>query len=230
VAAKESGKLGSTRKVVKVCGIRVLVVEDHAVVREGTRQLIEQDERIQMAGEAESGNQAIRLAEDLQPDVILLDLALGDMTGIDVARKVTSVAPNARIIVLSAYDDRDYVMAAMEIGVAAYLLKTVRAHEIIDAIHAVMEGQVILHPNVASQLRHSLTSRDSDEQAPLSARELEVLALAARGYSNQKIADQLSISVRTVEGHLSHILSKLDVESRTEAVVYGMAQGWITQK
>jgi two-component system, NarL family, response regulator LiaR len=224
------GKLGDTRKVANVREIRVLVVEDHAVVREGTRQLIERDERIEMAGEAESGAQAIRLAEDLQPDVILLDLALGDMTGIDVARHVATVAPDSKIIILSAYDDRDYVMAAMEIGVSAYLLKTVRAHEIIDAIHAVVEGQVILHPNVAAQLRRSLTSRDTDQQTPLSARELEVLRLAARGYSNQRIADELSISVRTVESHVSHILSKMDVESRTEAVVYGMAQGWITQK
>jgi DNA-binding NarL/FixJ family response regulator len=209
--------------------VRVLVVEDHAVVREGTRQLLERDSSIDIVGETGVGAEGIRMVQDMKPDVLLLDLALPDLNGIEVARQVSVQHPETKVVILSAYDDEDYVFAAMEVGVAAYLLKTVRGQDVIDTIHEVVAGQVVLHPEVAKKLRKSLTrSATSGREPVLSPRELEVLELAARGLYNREIANLLSISVRTVEGHLSSILTKLDVASRTEAVVYALAHRWIT--
>ena len=207
--------------------IRVLIVDDHAVVREGSRQLLEQDDQLEVVGEAGTGEEAVRLAARLDPDVVLLDLALPDITGVEAARQMRERSPEVKIVVLSAYDDQDYVVAAMDVGAAAYLLKTVRGRDVIDAIHAVQQGQVILHPAVAAKLRRSM--RQSDDAEPsLSPREMEILRLAAKGLHNRDIAETLSISVRTVEGHLSHILTKLNVTSRTEAVVYGAARHWFS--
>ena len=205
----------------------MLIVDDHAVVREGSRQLLEQDDLLDVVGEAGSGADAVQSAGVLYPDVVLMDLALPDMTGVEAARRIRDISPETKIVVLSAYDDQDYVVAAMDVGAAAYLLKTVRGKEVIDAIHAVQQGQVILHPSVAEKLRRSMRKTDSDEPV-LSPREMQILRLAAEGRHNRDIANSLSISVRTVEGHLSHILMKLDVTSRTEAVVYGAARHWFT--
>ena len=208
--------------------IRVIVVDDHAIVREGTRRLLEQDPHILVVAEAGSGREALNLAREHSPDVLLLDLALPDMSGIEVARIIARELPETRVAVLSAYDDDDYVMAGLEAGVAAYLLKTVPARDVIAAIHAVAEGQVILHPLIAAKLRQSLRRRESTSADPaLTERELEVLRLAGGGFHNKEIADKLRISVRTVEGHFGHILAKIEVSSRTEAVVFGIAHGWI---
>ena len=205
----------------------MLIVDDHAVVREGSRQLLEQDDALEVVGEAGSGDEAVRLAALLKPDVVLLDLALPDMTGVEVARRIRETSAETKIVILSAYDDQDYVVAAMDVGAAAYLLKTVRGKDVIDAIHAVQQGQVILHPSVAAKLRRTMRHSDTDEPV-LSPREMQILRMAAKGLHNKDIADALSISIRTVEGHLSHILMKLDVTSRTEAVVYGAARHWFT--
>ncbi|MFA5891577.1 MAG: response regulator transcription factor [Actinomycetota bacterium] len=203
-------------------GTRVLIVEDHAVVREGTREILARDATLEVAGEAGTASEAVRLARELRPDVILLDLALPDRNGIDAVPDIAEAAPDARILVLSAYDDEDYVVAAIEAGAAGYLLKTMRGKEVIEAIHAAREGRVTLHPAVAAKLRHSLQKGSPS----LSPREREILELAARGLRNKEIGRAMHLSVRTVEGHLSHILAKLGVSSRTEAVVYGVARHW----
>ena len=207
----------------------IVIVDDHAVVREGTRELLTQDPTLDVVGEAGSAEEALGVIESLQPDVVLLDLALPDASGIEVARRIPEMTVDTKVVILSAYDDDDYVLAALELGVAAYLLKTVRAQDVIDAIHAIERGQVVLHPSVARKLRRSLT-RQLAEGAPvrLTDRELEVLKLAAAGLQNHDIALRLSISVRTVEGHFSHIFSKLNVANRLEAVVHGLAQSWFT--
>jgi DNA-binding NarL/FixJ family response regulator len=207
--------------------IRVIVVDDHAVVREGTCRLLEQDPALTVVGQAGNGRQALMLIQLEQPDVVLLDLALPDMSGIEVARRIHDVTLDAKIVVLSAYDDEDYVYAAMEVGVAAYLLKTVPGSEVIRTIHAVTQGQVILHPEVAAKLRQSLRHPAANvPMSRLTQREMEVLRLAARGLPNKAIARELFVSVRTVEGHFSHIFAKLGVSSRTEAVLYGVAHHW----
>lgn len=211
--------------------IHIIVVDDHVIVREGTRRLLEQDPRLLVVAEAGNGREALNLAREYRPDVVLLDLALPDISGIEVARRIALELPETRVAVLSAYDDDDYVVAALEAGVAAYLLKTVPAHDVIAAIHAVAEGQVILHPAVAAKLRQSLRRHETSSTEPvLTERELEVLRLAGAGFHNKEIASKLRISVRTVEGHLGHILGKLAVSSRTEAVVLGMARGWIVDE
>ena len=188
---------------------------------------MEQDDLLDVVGEAGNGEEAVRLAGLLDPDVVLMDLALPDMTGVEAARRIRETSPEIKIVILSAYDDQDYIVAAMDVGAAAYLLKTVRGRDVIDAIHAVQQGQVILHPSIAAKLRRSMRQSDTDEPV-LSPREMQILRLAAKGLHNKDIADTLSISIRTVEGHLSHILMKLDVTSRTEAVVYGATRHWFT--
>ncbi len=209
--------------------IRVLIAEDHAVVREGTRQILETDPSIEVVGEAEDGQRALDLAALLKPDVIVLDLRLPKVTGIEVARRVESQALGSRILVLSAYDDDDYVFAAMEAGAAGYLLKTAHGEEVVSAIHSIARGEVVLQSAIASKfLRgHGAERPTGDYEEKLTDREMEILRLAALGLRNKEIAERLHLSQRTVEGHLSHVFTKLNVGSRTEAILHAAARGWL---
>ena len=209
--------------------IRVLIAEDHAVVREGTRQILERDPLLETVGEAEDGQQAVDLARKLRPDVVVMDLRLPALTGIEASRQIRALLPETKIIVLSAYDDDDYVLAAMQAGAAGYLLKTAHGSEVISAIHAVSRGEVVLHSKIAAKLvRFRLGDRSGAAAAEeaLTEREMDILKLAAKGLRNKDIAGQLNLSTRTVEGHLSHIFTKLAVSSRTEAIVYGASHHW----
>lgn len=209
--------------------IRVVIAEDHAVVREGTRQILASDPGIQVVGEAEDGQRALDLAEELNPDVLVLDLRLPKITGIEVARRLQTRAPGTRILVLSAYDDDDYVFAAMEAGAAGYLLKTAHGDEVVSAIHSIARGEVVLQSAIASKfLRgHGSDRSGGDYEEKLTDREMEILRLAALGLRNKEIADRLHLSQRTVEGHLSHVFTKLNVGSRTEAILHAASRGWL---
>jgi DNA-binding NarL/FixJ family response regulator len=209
--------------------IRVLIAEDHAVVREGTRQILSSDPGIEVVGEAEDGQRALDLAMLLKPDVLVLDLRLPRVTGIEVARRLATDAPSTRILVLSAYDDDDYVFAAMDAGAAGYLLKTAHGDEVVSAIHSIARGEVVLQSAVASKfLRgHGNERSNGDYDEKLTDREMEILRLAALGLRNKEIADRLHLSQRTVEGHLSHVFTKLNVGSRTEAILHAAARGWL---
>ena len=208
--------------------VRILIVDDHAIVREGTRQVLERDPTLVVVGEAGTAEEAVQLAIQLQPDVVLLDLALPNRNGIEATREIRRLAPAAKVLVLSAHDEEDYVLAAIDVGAAGYLLKTVRGREVVDAIHAVRQGQVVLHPAVVAKLRHSLRQGLERGLGPiLSAREMEILQMAGQGLRNKEIGGVAGLSQRTVEGHLSHILAKLGVSSRTEAVVYAIAHHWL---
>lgn len=209
--------------------IRVLIAEDHAVVREGTRQILASDSGIEVVGEAEDGQRALELAAALKPDVLVLDLRLPKVTGIEVARRIQTQAPETRILVLSAYDDDDYVFAAMEAGAAGYLLKTAHGEEVVSAIHSIARGEVVLQSAIASKfLRgHGNARSNGDYEEKLTDREMEILRMAALGLRNKEIADRLSLSQRTVEGHLSHVFTKLNVGSRTEAILHAAARGWL---
>jgi DNA-binding NarL/FixJ family response regulator len=210
--------------------IRVLIAEDHAIVREGTRQVLERDPMIETVGEAEDGRQAVSLAAELQPDVVLLDLRLPHISGIEAIGLIKKSSPASRILILSAYDEDDYVFAALEAGAGGYLLKTAHASEVIDAIHAVSRGDIVLHPAIAAKLVRARTSGTRYEESveSLSERENEILRLAARGLHNKEIARQLSLSTRTVEGHLSHLFAKLGVSSRTEAIIFALSHHWLS--
>jgi DNA-binding NarL/FixJ family response regulator len=207
--------------------VRVLIAEDHAVVREGTRRILERDSKIETVGEAADGRQAVTLCSQLKPDVILLDLRLPLLGGIEAMELIRGVSPETRVLILSAFDDDDYVFAALEGGAAGYLLKTAHGMEVIEAIHSVNRGDVVLHPSVAIKLiRARKAEREGDRMDVLSERESEILGLAAKGLRNKDIARQLGLSTRTVEGHFSHIFTKIGVSSRTEAVLFGASQRW----
>ena len=205
--------------------IRVLLVEDHAIVREGTREMLERDPSITVVGEAADGQSAVTLAAELRPDVVLLDLALPVLNGIEATRRIRSVPNPPRVLILSAYDDEDYVRASIEAGASGYIAKMATTDDITIAIHAVSRGAVVLHPAVA---RGFFTlSRDEGDRQRLSVREMEILRLAAQGLRSSEIASQLSVSTRTVEAHFTRIFNKLGVSTRTAAVAHAIEHGWL---
>lgn len=209
--------------------LRVLIAEDHAVVREGTREILARDPGLEVVGEAEDGNQALQLAIALSPDVVVLDLRLPGLSGIEVAQRLQTLLPKTRTLVLSAYDDDEYVLAAMDAGAAGYLLKTAHGSEVVGAIYAISRGEVVLTAGIAAKLlrnRRDVRMRQDEEDDQLTEREMEILRMAARGLRNKDIARALRLSIRTVEGHLSHVFAKLGVTSRTEAIIYGVHRGW----
>jgi DNA-binding NarL/FixJ family response regulator len=206
--------------------IRVVIVEDHTLLREGTRQILEQWRDIEIVGEAGRGDEAVALIDRLEPDVVLLDMRLPGMNGIEVTRAVTSKHRAIRLLLLSAYDDEEYVAEALNAGAAGYLLKTTPGAKLVEAVRAVHSGATVLQ----DELSHKLAMRAAHPESfgpRLSERELSVLRLTARGMSSKEIAGNLRISQRTVEGHLNNIYSKLGVNSRTEAVVQAAARGLI---
>jgi two-component system, NarL family, response regulator LiaR len=215
-----------------VCGedrltsLRVLLAEDHAVVREGTRELLERAPDLTVVGEAADGDAVVRMATSLAPDIVLMDLGLPGINGIEATRRILDgIGRHPRVLVLSAYDDADYVVAAIEAGASGYLLKSAHASEVVAAIIAVANGQLVLDPAVA---RHVLGTRaGGSPREELSARESDVLRLAAAGGRTRDIADEIGVSVRTVEATFTNVFNKLGVSSRTEAIVFAAARGWI---
>jgi DNA-binding NarL/FixJ family response regulator len=212
--------------------IRVIIADDHAIVREGTRRVLEAEEDIEVVGEASDGQEAVSRATELKPDVAIIDIAMPKLNGIEATKQIKSLLPSVAILILSAYDNDQYIYGILEAGAAGYLLKNVRGSELVEAIRAVYNGESVLHPIIARKVlqRFGPSSRQAKAGSPeiLSERELEVLKLAAKGKSNRDIADELCLSARTVQAHLANIFSKLQVGSRTEAVLYGLKEGWYT--
>lgn len=206
--------------------VTVLLAEDHALVREGTREMLERDPGISVVGEAADGAAAVALAKELSPDVVLLDLGLPVLNGIEATRRIRALQRAPRVLMLSAYDDEDYVVAAVDAGANGYILKTAHMKDVIAAIHAVALGQVVLHPGIARKLIGRLGDRGGTHDV-LSAREMQVLRLAARGTRTREIGELMSVSTRTVEAHLTSIFNKLGVSSRTEAILHAAARGWL---
>jgi DNA-binding NarL/FixJ family response regulator len=209
-----------------VSSLRVLLAEDHAVVREGTRGLLDRDPEISVVGEAADGAAVVEMAERLAPDVVLMDLGMPGMNGIEATRRIVASGPGApRVLILSAYDDEDYVTAALEAGASGYLLKSAHTAEVVAAIRSVANGQLVLDPSVA---RHLLGRRSgTGPREELSPRELDVVRLAAAGGRTRDIAEQLGVSGRTVEATFTNIFNKLGVMTRAEAIVYAASRGWI---
>ena len=213
--------------------VRVLIADDHAVVREGTRRILEQEEGMEVVAEAIDGEEAVKLATELRPDVAIIDISMPNLDGIGATKKIKELCPDIHVLILSVYDDDQFVFSLLEAGAAGYLLKNVRSNELVDAVRAVNAGESVLHPSVARKVldRFVPTPNGLQHRVPfeaLSEREKEILRLATGGLSNREIADRLCISIRTVQGHLTHIFNKLQVNSRTEAVVRGLKEGWVT--
>jgi DNA-binding NarL/FixJ family response regulator len=211
--------------------IRIIIAEDHAVVREGTRQLLDREADIEVVGEAADGAEAVALVDRLRPDVAIMDISMPVMTGIEATQRIKASHPNTAVLILTAYDDDQYVFALLEAGAAGYLLKDVPSAEVVRAVRAVHAGEPVLHPAIARKVlaRFAEPAKSPhaarDGEPLLTDREQEVLRLAACGLSNAEIAARLYLSIRTVQVHLTHIFNKLDVGSRTEAVIAGLRSG-----
>ena len=217
--------------------IRVLVADDNAIVREGIRALLATEPDIEMVGEAENGRAAVAAAERLRPDVILMDLVMPEMDGIEAIRHITARQPQVPILVLTSFAADDKVFPAIKAGALGYLLKDSDPEDLVQAIRQVHRGESSLHPTIARRLLQELSrpaeSTPAEAQRPpagtsvepLTEREVEVLQLVSRGYSNREIADQLVISEATVRTHVSNILGKLHLASRTQAVLYALREG-----
>lgn len=206
--------------------IRVLVVDDHEMVRLGITSFLETEPCVSVVGEARSGREALKQARELCPDVILMDLLMEDMDGIAATRAILHDCPDTKVIVLTSYVDDELVYPALEAGAVSYLLKTANAEEVARAVQAAVRGESVVDPKVMKKLVHRI-HRQKPLHASLTDRELEVLMLIAEGKTNQDIADTLHIGLKTVKTHVSNILSKLEVDDRTQAAVYAHRHGLV---
>jgi len=208
--------------------ITVLLVDDHAVVRQGVRAFLEAHADFVVVGEAESGTAAIKLAEQHIPDVVLMDLIMPEMDGVEATRRVKNISPRTQIVILTSFHDDEHIFPALQAGAISYILKDVRMEELAEAVRRAAVDEATLHPRVAARIIQELQGMRNDQINPfteLTGREIEVLKLIANGLSNQEIAGQLVISLHTVKGHVSNILSKLHLADRTQAAVYAWQTG-----
>jgi NarL family two-component system response regulator LiaR len=213
--------------------ISILITDDHALVRQGIRTFLELQPDLTVIGEADSGKAAVRLAEELAPDVVLMDLVMPGMTGVEATRQVKQVSPHSQIIVLTTYHEDEYIFPALRAGALSYVLKDIGPDELAATVRKAKQGKSVLHPCVASRLVEELhgTRRDIPNLfTMLSDRELEVLRLMADGLSNAEIAHTLVIGEKTVKTHVSSILSKLHMMDRTQAAVFAWQQGFVTRR
>lgn len=212
--------------------IRILLADDHAIVREGTRRVLEVEDDMEVVAEAGDGEEAVKQATRLKPDVAIIDIAMPRLNGIEATKQIKELVPATAVLILTVFDNDRYIFSLLEAGAAGYLLKNVRGSELVEAIRSVYNGESVLHPTIAGKvLRRFMPSTQGASQvtsAVLTDRELEVLVLAAKGMSNKDIADKLYLSVRTVQGHLARIFDKLAVGSRTEAILRGLKEGWFS--
>nr|WP_028593988.1 response regulator transcription factor [Paenibacillus assamensis] len=207
--------------------IRVLLVDDHEMVRIGLAAVLSTEDGIEVVGEAGNGMDGIRLAQEYKPDVVLMDLVMDGMDGIETTRKLLQLYPDCKVIVLTSYLDDEKMYPVIEAGAFSYLLKTSRANEVADAIRAAARGQSVLESQVASKMMNRFRQPKQAQAAheQLTDREMEVMRLLAQGKSNQDIADELFIGVKTVKFHVTNILAKLEVEDRTQAAIYAYKNG-----
>jgi len=213
--------------------IKILLAEDHVVVRQGTAQLLEREKDFIIVGEAGDGEEAVELATKLKPDVIIMDVNMPKLSGIEATRKIKAIFPTAIILVLTAYDYDEYIFSMLEAGAAGYLLKSIGGDELVQAVRAVYAGEPMIHPTVLRKLMTRFKAPESEKPQIqsvqiLTEREMEVLKLAAQGSSNKEIGKSLFISERTVQAHMRSIFNKLGVGSRSEAVIYGLKKEWFT--
>jgi NarL family two-component system response regulator LiaR len=211
---------------------RILIVDDHAMLREGMRNLLEQEKDFELVGEAADGEEAVELAGKLKPDIIIMDIVMPKMNGVEATRQIKRVSPSTALLILTAYSDIRYIIGLLEAGACGYLLKNSPGKEVIRAIRAVRSGESVLDSEVTRKLVQRLatlskTPESGQTGGPLTAREMEILKWASRGMSNKELSEKLSISLRTVKAHMTNIFNKLGCSSRTDAIIKGLKQGYI---
>jgi DNA-binding NarL/FixJ family response regulator len=210
--------------------IRVLLADDHVVLREATAELIEHQPDMRVVGQAGTGEGTVALAQELRPDVIVMDIAMPRLGGLAATQRIVAECPATRVLVLTAHEDAEHVIPLLEAGATGYLPKTVGLNELLDAIRATSRGESVLPPSVASVVvRHLAGETQLAAEERLTPREMEVLRLVSEGLTNHQIARRLGLSVRTVEAHLTHVYDKLGVASRTEAVLLAHRRGWLAE-
>lgn len=208
--------------------ITVIIVDDHAVVRQGLIAFLQTQEDIEVIGEAENGIQLLELLPHSVPDVLLMDLIMPDMDGVEATRRVKTISPHTQVIIFTSYYKDEHIFPAVRAGALSYILKDSKPEELADAIRKAARGEAVLHPRVAARLVQEVQGARSETLNPfseLSDREMEILRLIASGISNREIAETLFISEKTVKSHVSNILSKLHLADRTQAAVYAWSQG-----
>lgn len=213
--------------------ITVLIVDDHEVVRKGIRAYLETLPDFDVVGEASSGEEAIRLASEHVPDVVLMDLILPGMDGVEATRRIKDLSPRTQIVVLTSYHEDEHIFPALKAGAISYILKDIKMDRLAEALQKAVHGEVMLHPRVAARVLHNLRGEKNGELNPfteLTEREMEVLKLLANGLSNSRIAGQLFVSESTVKGHISNILSKLHLADRTQAAVFAWREGIVRRE
>ncbi|HUW45059.1 MAG TPA: response regulator transcription factor [Dehalococcoidia bacterium] len=211
--------------------LTVLIVDDHPLVREALHRALDVEEDMNVVAEASDGEEAVKLASELKPNVVVMDIVMPKVNGIEATRKIKEIAPDTAILILTAYDDEEYVLGLLDAGAAGYLLKSARGRDLVGAIRAIMAGESVLHPNIIARLLKRATVtlvKKNKAQGLLSERESEVLRLVALGMSNKEVAEELFLSQRTVKAHLTSVFNKLNVASRSEAIVKGLQWGLVT--
>jgi two-component system, NarL family, response regulator LiaR len=203
--------------------IKVMLADDHPLLRQALKTVLEKQPDFEIVGEAVDGQEAINLASKLRPDVVIMDISMPKINGLDATRQIKLNNPEISILVLTVYDDYEHILSILQAGAGGYLTKSVSGEEVVHAIHSLISGETVLSPQVSQQVLKYASRYTSDTSSlklteRLSPREVEILSLAARGLSNKDIAQKLSLSLRTVKGYLGDIFLKLDVKSRTEAV------------
>lgn len=211
---------------------RILIADDHGVLRGGLRALLEDEPDIEVVGEASSGEEVIALTQDLQPDIVLMDIGMPGIDGIAATRAIKNTFPDIQVLVLSVYEDESLLREAIQVGAAGYIIKRAAEEELISAIKVVSRGDMYIHPAITRLLFSQPSPANPSDEASLetlSPRELEVLGYLARGYTNRQIAETLYISIRTVESHRANIMGKLDLKNRIELVEYAKKYGLMDQ-
>jgi len=217
--------------------IRILLADDHVILRQGTAELLRKEADIEVVGEADDGQQAIDLAVRLQPDIIVMDVRMPVLSGVEATRRIREAMPKVQVLVLTAYDDDQYIFSLLQAGASGYLLKTAPMNELVNAIRLVRSGESPLDPSIARKVVIRMAGDQAsgvssgDEASliqPLTSREQEVLQLLSQGLNNQAIAEALYVSDRTVQAHLTNIFAKMGVSSRLEAVLTAIRRGWLT--
>jgi DNA-binding NarL/FixJ family response regulator len=211
---------------------KILIADDHAMLREGMRNLLEKEKDFELVGEAADGEEAVQLAGKLKPDIIIMDIVMPRLNGIEATKQIKQVSPSTALLILTAYSDIRYIIGLLEAGACGYLLKNSPGKDVIRAIRAVRSGESVLDSEVTRKLVQRLASlsKSPDEReasGQLTPREIEILKWAARGLSNKELSEKLFISLRTVKAHMTNIFNKLGCSSRTDAIIKGLKQGYI---